>query len=89
MATVQRPSGVRVRHTHAYVIREDRPAVRSLRRAALTDQGIHLVELRRLVAGATIAGASVAAREKVRRASDTTWLAYVLCGHSEARLARA
>jgi len=41
---------------------------------------------RRLKAGATIAKASVAAREKARAAGDATWLAYVVYAHPDAKL---
>jgi CHAT domain/Ternary complex associated domain 7 len=40
----------------------------------------------RLKAGATIAKAAVAAREKARAAGDATWLAYVVYAHPDAKL---
>ena len=42
----------------------------------------------RLVAGQTIAEATVAAREQARVAGDATWLAYVVYAHPHARLTR-
>ena len=40
----------------------------------------------RLLAGDTIAEATVAARERARSAGDATWLAYVVYGHPDAKL---
>lgn len=42
----------------------------------------------RLKAGATIASATVAARNKAKSAGDATWLAYVVYAHPDAKLAR-
>jgi hypothetical protein len=42
----------------------------------------------RLKQGKTIADAAVSARESARKAGDATWLAYVVYGHPDAKLAR-